>query len=1375
MSTRFVVAAVAGIAVGFYSDNPQLGFATFSAIYGVTGFLDPTQKNFGSRLDDLKAPQASYGSPIPYIEGTMRTGGLFIWSSPKRSIANTVSSDGKGGPSVENTTYTYEMDVLVEVSINSLKGLLRVFSNGKLVWSQAAADPTATREAALQTDSWKDIRFYDGNPTQLPDPDYEAAVGIGNAPAYRGRSTIFIQGLNLGSSGQLPILTFQVVSEGEIAGGGSLYEPFNYPLYSDFSTAWGGTDPDIFQLTDGFGGGKALQVVGGPVTAVSTSIQRSIDVVDFTQISFYVRVDDFSPGIALPTNPEDGPIFKVAGPYSDPIFLFDCSRERFFSPQQLPYAQVLGCPDGLIPVASAKLEAGVWYKGELSQNSSTECVLTLTDTTTNTVFGQTTFNGTFAPWTANGFSFNDNGSLGTSDVKATASYDEITIKAPASLAPADVHLDQVVKRLSLRTGLLDEADIDVTALEDDIVTGFAVTQVSPTRTAIETLMAWYLFEPTEDSVIRFVKRGGAPVVTIPFKDLGATESAPNEPLPINRLNDIEKPFRVVVKYANALNDFQDGAETSNRFNTQSTSTQVAEFTIAATPTDAKRVADVNIRDIEVGRIGLGPINLTRKYPQLQPADVILATAKNGSTYRARITKLTNSGPITTLELVADDASSITSVANTDSNYASSSTIKLIGDTKGVLLDTPLLRDADDSPGMYVAMEPSSPGNSFAGATLYKSGDNVTYSKVLDDPSAAIIGVTTTALGPWDGKYQFDEKSSVTVDVGAGSTLASSTRSALLSSDVNALLIGNEIVQYRDSATVSDGVFTLTGFLRARRGTNWATDTHAIGDQVVLLTPSSLRRVADQQSDIGVERFWKTVSFGKQVAKAAWFRFTDTGVSEKPFSPVDIRAGRDSAGNIVFTWKRRTRLSNSFAVVPLGEVTEAYEVDIKGAGGVVLRTLQSTSPTATYQISDQTVDFGAPPLSVAVSVYQISASIGRGFPLDSTVATPLGPITTTPGLPATTFGRRVVMTIGGVLLTADADTAYVSSDDGVNFSVARDDGSKQAFVSGYKFFDAVLGTQRISLGLNESSQQAGMVVASDDPSASTAYFINDPSIAHFYPQYGYPRDGSATPIAVGALYSDGSNYFVVGRLANNSQTPSSAMFLYKADSSLSFVSQGQMTADPSDVNALPAGGFGSFDGYWFAPNFVGGIPDADKRSILTKISGRWFLSNSQALYFTDDSAGVTGWFRCPTGVGEGTDPFYFRFSNMIAIGGTLLAMGGLNTPSYSTPFVSASSDNGDTWSATLLPLPAYSKLLSPLVALGSTAFVYYRDPVGANKVAHATSPFTSWSVADVVGIAPGASFAPSSPIVVSGSNLVVTENTFSILYSADGLTFNLAAF
>ena len=162
------------------------------------------------------------------VEGAPRWAGNIIWASDKRAIANT-QSQGKGGPKVQGTTYTYEIDVMYGMADQECAGLRRVWVNGALAWSVGddADTPTLIVSGGIFVDIankfieggankyWRAIRFYGGTADQMPDPTYEAAVGVGNAPAYRGRTTIVVEGLNLGDSGQLPVLTFEITSQGE--------------------------------------------------------------------------------------------------------------------------------------------------------------------------------------------------------------------------------------------------------------------------------------------------------------------------------------------------------------------------------------------------------------------------------------------------------------------------------------------------------------------------------------------------------------------------------------------------------------------------------------------------------------------------------------------------------------------------------------------------------------------------------------------------------------------------------------------------------------------------------------------------------------------------------------------------------------------------------------------------------------------------------------------------------------------------------------------------------------------------------------------------------------------------------------------------------
>ena len=1005
---REVGAIVVGVVVGYVTGSPQLGFLAASLVYGATA---PNAKQEGPRLTDLKAPQAAYGTVIPYIEGSPRTAGIYVWYSDKREVANESTSGGKGGPGVDTTLFTYEMDALIMFSINQLAGIRRAYANGKLFWSMADDADSATLDASETTTYWKEFRFYPGGSTQLPDPDYETAVGIGNAPAYRERATLFIKSLNLGQSGQLPVLTFEVLSAGTtsivqrietlytatmpyantIDIGGSSYVSVNgHTLYRPgFSSAY--ENRTLFQ---------GLYVPGNVVNfVVAPDLPNLGNSTGFLQ---GMANEDYWMGSGLGGN---------VGSQSDDILtdslggtwvgLIASSFARYGGQTLLllnglsPYttyprgltfngtaitataytprsAALLGVIWYVLPAANDgfiyKYDASLVAAGTIADPRPGSGGTLVRDEVTGELYlhdGTNLRKWSGTVWStvlsslpvslvSNTFPTGvtiTNGTLAV--LKTTASGSGVplawtvtTIRNRSTVAPIFPTLDQVVSRLCLRTGLLVAGDIDVTSLASDVVKAFAISQVTPTRQAIEILMAAYLFEAVASDKIKFVKRGGASVLSIPFADLGAGHDDRTEILPVRRLNDMELPAWVTVKYANITNDYQDGSESGDRLVTRSKAVAVVELPLGFTPSEAKKVADASTMDLAVSLIGLGPASVTRKYPQLEPTDVVTLTDFMGSTYRARIMKITNAEGIITSELVLDDATVINSLALTDSSYAGSSLVRHVSVALVDLLDIPILRDVDDTPGFYAGFYAPIPRP--GGASLYKSSDNVTFTRVVDTTDFAVRGAATTTLGPWTGGWVFDEVNSLTVNVGDG-TLASVTRDVLLSSTGNAMLVGSEVIQYRDAVLVSAGVYTLTGLLRGRRGTEWAQGGHVAAERVVALgTSTGIRRVLDQQADIGVSKFWKPVSVGRTIASAIVKTFTDTGVSEKPFSPVDLRKSGDTS-SVIVSWKRRTRYAPRFTGlaginVPLGETSESYQVELRNASNVLVSTDIVGTPT-----------------------------------------------------------------------------------------------------------------------------------------------------------------------------------------------------------------------------------------------------------------------------------------------------------------------------------------------------------------------------------------------------------------------------------------------
>jgi hypothetical protein len=294
-----------------------------------------------------------------------------------------------------------------------------------------------------------------------------------------------------------------------------------------------------------------------------------------------------------------------------------------------------------------------------------------------------------------------------------------------------------------------------------------------------------------------------------------------------------------------------------------------------------------------------------------------------------------------------------------------------------------LRDADNDPGFYAVA--TSSAKSWPGATMYQSiDDGASYQAVTTFTARATMGRTINALGSYQGGNTVDELNTVTVSLPFG-TLVSVTYANLLEG-AQAALIGDEVVYFRDAVLNANGLYTLRGFLRGRRGAEGAMSAHKIGDRFVLLTPSTVKRIPQVTADIGKTRLYKMVTSGASLSGAIAQSFKNEGAGLKPYAPVQVGGGRDAAGNLTITWTRRTRISGEWrngVEVPLGEDLERYEVDILN-GSTVVRTLSATTPTVQYSAADQVTDFGSPQSSVSIRLCMMSAVVGRGYPALATI-------------------------------------------------------------------------------------------------------------------------------------------------------------------------------------------------------------------------------------------------------------------------------------------------------------------------------------------------------------------------------------------------------
>lgn len=1014
-----LVIAAAGAAIGGMVAPGVVALGlTGSSIGWIAGSMlgatfAPNQKSEGPRLGDLTVGGSAYGSPIPYVLGTPRVAGQIIWASTKREIATTTHQGKGGGGGADYTSYSYEVDVLYEVSDNEIAGVRRIWSNGKLVWSAADDATTDTHAASALAGLWSRMTVYTGASDQMPDSTYEADVGAGNAPAYRGRGTVMVEGLQLGNSGQLPNLTFELASAGSIS---TVRVTTSDWLLCHFDELTGTGDvlsemgPDMVRT-----GTYPNDAILSPTYALygaNGGYPRSFQRFDAAPITGTManrswRIEGwFWPNTVYGSGSEIFEAHASSGStYSFPYFLlyYDGTLGSAFH-----YDYANGATSGAGSIgSSASLYApviGTWnhvalqYDRVLNQtaifsNGAKMAVVTATGSQwPNVQFGYIRAFGSqveelFYHPIEDDEAYGAFYSMPSGPFTVPAGYDRNI--DTTSLTVTSTTIAQAVSALCGRAGLT-AGQIDVTALSTITtpVHALAVSQVASARSVIEMLMSTYFFDAVLADKIYFRPRGGSSVATLAFDELGTVQAGDTstDPLLLSQANELEIPAQIALTYTNIDNDYQTDTQYSDRLLTGMDSTSAITVPCGFTATEAKAIVDAMLQSGAASALST-TLALGLEYSKLEAGDVVTVTGEDASTYRLRLTKKTDAAGVLTFAAVADDASVLLQDGTTSDATPGQTVVRATPATSLEVLDIPLLRDVDDLPGHYVAITGNGAG--WANAGLFYSADDLAYNLQTTLADQAPLGTASTVLGTWAGGDVFDEGSTVTVTTGQ-QELASLTRDEILASQsANAALVGDEVIQYRDATLVSAGVYKLSGLLRGRRGTGWAVGTHATGERFVGLSTSGVRFMALDSSELGRERFYKAASAGQRLSAVTAESLTPAGINQKPFAPVDLRANRD-ASDTVLTWIRRTRLSTRIGgalaqSIPLGETTEAYEVEVWTSGFSVLkRTISASTPTATYTSAQQTTDFGGAQTTLYLRVYQISAEVGRGYVLQATV-------------------------------------------------------------------------------------------------------------------------------------------------------------------------------------------------------------------------------------------------------------------------------------------------------------------------------------------------------------------------------------------------------
>lgn len=545
-------------------------------------------------------------------------------------------------------------------------------------------------------------------------------------------------------------------------------------------------------------------------------------------------------------------------------------------------------------------------------------------------------------------------------------------------------MNEILEDEVLQSRLLKRGDIDASELTT-VVRGYTVASSSMIRSHIDQLQGLAPFDLVQSGYQIVARaRGRASIATVDIDEMVAQSEG--ERITSSREMPSILPSQVVINYLDIDRDYAVGDQPAERLNVDSVNVQTIQMSMVLTATEAANVAQTLLYLYWLERYDKS-FKLPPDYLRLEAADVLTVVPEDGgSAYEVRLTTIMYAAD-GTLDCAAKyNRPSVYSPANVGSS-GNTGVVHLspLADTLIELMDIPILVDADNDSGFYVAAKGDAAN--YPGSVIVSSVNDVDYVQRAVFNAASVFGTCTTVLGDWTGPRVFDETNSVTVDLGEGE-LASSTRTAILNNQaVNAMLIGSELLQFRTATPVSAGVYKLTGLLRGGRGTEWAMVDHVADERAVLITAAGLRRIVLPNSDLGVPRYYKGVTIGAHESDVTPELFTDNAVGLKPFSPFDLRMVRDGSNNITGTFQRRTRLSvrtiGTLGIsVPLGETTEAYDIDVfsDNTYTTVVRTISTATTSFTYSAAEQTADGLTPGNTVYTEIFQRSAEVGRGYPL-----------------------------------------------------------------------------------------------------------------------------------------------------------------------------------------------------------------------------------------------------------------------------------------------------------------------------------------------------------------------------------------------------------
>lgn len=586
------------------------------------------------------------------------------------------------------------------------------------------------------------------------------------------------------------------------------------------------------------------------------------------------------------------------------------------------------------------------------------------------------------------------------------------VQVPVSIG--DVCID-----VSRRVGIPLEK-VDVSGLrEEDFLIGYMIEQPTDGKSVLQELADVFMFDAVEsDFLLKFKTRGSESVVAIPQVNLGIVENdfnTENEYFTETRIQEIELPRRVTMSYLNPKEKYEQGTEGYSRplrplnvMNSQET----LELTLnAAMDYDKAKALAMRICFVAWAERTSNTFTLPRDYLALDTSDVITVNFENGQVLQGRLTDIEIGDDLTmrvTTVKQIPDAYSVVPQADDRTGGVIAIPISMQPPARAAVFDLPYVSDSDvEEYGEFIIYWAAmATGNGFRSGTLISRKAGEDLKNIGHTSVAAIWGYLrgTAVPPPPVGPEFIDYETELTLIPGYDFNTPDvifnweSLDEDEFPSESNMLIIGDEIILFKDVVENPDGSVMISTLIRGYRGSYEAAYKHAPGERWVLVHDATLRDDGVELVDRNVPKQWGISTSSGVPAFAYGINKTLTGASRRPLPVGDVRRSQSagSPGTITVNWRRATRYNGQWVSGsgsnPLNEQSELYEIFLLKApydpttwdpsnGSLYWFTAEDiTSPSYTFTDENGLTAAGATYQSdIHVVIYQHSGVVDRGFP------------------------------------------------------------------------------------------------------------------------------------------------------------------------------------------------------------------------------------------------------------------------------------------------------------------------------------------------------------------------------------------------------------